>query len=67
MRTLYINLPLVGSVTLVRFPAQFALPLHSEKLTYANGAREYRIAWGRHELYLTPWSTVKVGRKPQLS
>jgi len=59
MNTLTINLPLVGSVTLVRFPAQFAMPLHSEKLTCANGAREYRVAWGRHEMYLTPWSAVE--------
>ncbi|TBX29100.1 hypothetical protein [Nioella sediminis] len=63
MNTLTINLPLVGSVTLVRFPAQFAMPLHSEKLTYANRAREYRVAWGRHEMYLTPWPAVKEERR----
>mgnify|MGYP000374441299 CR=1 FL=1 len=63
MNTLAINLPFVGSVTLVRFPAQLAMPLHSEKLTYASGAREYCVAWGRHELYLTPWPAVKEERR----
>lgn len=66
MNTLTINLPLLGSATLVRFPSQFAFPLHSEKLSYANGAREYRVAWGRLTLYLTPWSSVKAERMPQL-
>lgn len=66
MRTLYIKLPLLGSLTLLRYPTQFAFPLHSEKLTCANGARECRVTWGRHELYLTPWSAVKAERMPQL-
>jgi len=67
MRTLYIKLPLLGSLTLIRYPAQFAFPLHSEKFTHVKGAREYLVAWGRLRLYLTPWSAVKAERKPQLS
>ena len=59
MKTYTITFPLIGQLTLVRLSALFAMPLHSEKLTYANGTKDYRVAWGRLELYLTPWSTVK--------
>jgi len=65
MRTLYIKLPLLGSLTLLRYPAQFAFPLHSEKFTHENGTSEYLVAWGRPRLYLTPWSAVKAERMPQ--
>jgi len=59
MKTYTITFPLLGQLTLVRLSALFAMPLHREKLTYANGTKDYRVAWGRLELYLTPWSTVK--------
>lgn len=58
MRTHTVTLPLFGQLTLVRLPAPFAMPLHCEKLTYANGTADHRIAWGRLELYLSPWPTV---------
>ncbi|MFV1875502.1 hypothetical protein [Nioella sp.] len=66
MKTYTVTLPFLGQLTLVRLPAQFAMPLHREKLSYVDGPREYRVAWGRLELYLTPWSTVQAVRPPQI-
>jgi hypothetical protein len=64
MRTYTVTIPFLGQITLVRLPTQFAMPLHRERTTYADGTKEHRVACGRLEMYMTLWPAVQAGRQP---